>query len=74
MTEIQMAHFSRDCEKLMEEYKTHPAVLLFQQKGSGKQYVLFFGNPSIEWISKAGEGMANQLETIINQKQIKGTY
>ena len=72
MTKTQIDNFSRDCEKLMEEYKTHPAVLLFQHKNSGKQYVLFFGNPSIEWISKAGEGMAKQLEVIINQKQIKG--
>ena len=73
MTNQQMAAFSRDCEKLMEEHKTHPAVLLFQQRGNHQQYVLFFGNPSIEWISKAGEAVAKRIEDIANSKQIRGT-
>jgi len=73
MTSQEMAAFSRDAEKLFEEYKTHPAVLLFQQRGSGKQFVIFFGNPSIEWISKAGEGMAKKIEQLALKHELRGT-
>ena len=73
MTNQEMSAFSRDCEKLMEEFKTHPAVLLFQPKGTNKQYVLFFGNPSIEWISRAGEGTAKKIYQLALMGEFKGT-
>ena len=73
MTSLEMANLSVDIEKLCEEYKTHPAVLLFQPRDSRKMFVMFVGNPSIEWISKAGEGYAKKLEEMAVRHEIKGT-
>jgi hypothetical protein len=73
MTSQEMGELSRDVEKLMEEYKTHPGIMLFQPQGTRKMFVMFIGNPSIEWISKAGEGFAKKLENLIELHQLRGT-
>jgi len=73
MTTYEMHSFISDVERLMQEYKSHPAVLLFQPKSSTGIYVVLMGNPSGEWLCVAGQTFLKQLERLITNRQFKGT-